>query len=205
MDLLRQHIAASLLLALSYSASHQAQAIDFTPDAVSVWHGKYTDTFLKRKADISNNRLSLRWNWDKDWLDSSNFTLGGYFDLGYSQWRSHLSKADPDTSAGADKIWAVSFSPILRFQYKTESILSPFIDIGGGISYQSEQDIQKKRPTDINMGGHTQFEARAMIGTQVNTSQSFEIAFGMFHYSNANLHPVNEALDFYLFNITLSF
>ncbi|MCL6268776.1 acyloxyacyl hydrolase [Sansalvadorimonas sp. 2012CJ34-2] len=101
--------------------------------------------------------------------------------------------------------WAASFSPVLRLQYKPEATFSSSLDLGVGISYQSEKDIQKKKSTAINIGGHNQFEIRAIVGTRVNTSQSFEITFGLFHYSNTNLHSANEGMDFYVSGVSLPF
>ncbi len=199
-----QSVAASCLIALILPAQN-LYAIDTVPDAITISHGKYTDTFLKRRADLSNTRISVRWDWDADLIESSSVKLDGYFDLGYSQWKSHLSKNASDTSVGADKAWAVSFTPVLRFKPRDSGMVTPFLDIGGGISYQSEENIQKKKPTAINMGGHTQFEARVAVGVRVNTAQPVEASLGFMHYSNANFHSANEALDFYMFNLTWVF
>ena len=168
------------------------QALDLTPDGIAVGYGKY----IKSKADLSNTRVSLQWDWNRDFISSPNWKLGGYFDLAVSNWRSHLSAKDQPSPEGAAKAWAVSFSPVFRFEPETNMMLAPFFDFGVGASWQSKKDIEKKLKSPINMGGHTQFEIRAVAGVRFGTNKQYELSYGWFHYSNANFHPKNEALDF---------
>lgn len=79
----------------------------------------------------------------------------------------------------------------------------PFLDVGVGLSYQSEQDLEKKLRSPINMGGHTQFEIRTMLGIQFGDSKQYELTYGWFHYSNAYLHSQNEGLDFQMLGMTM--
>ncbi len=173
------------------------QALDLKPDGMAVTHGKY----IPNKADISNTRISLKWDWNRDFLESSGWKLGGYFDLGYSRWRSHLSDEDQPSPDGADKAWAASFSPVFRLEPEISSTFVPFLDFGVGVSYQSEKDLEKKLKSPINMGGHTQFEIRTVAGVRFGRLKQFELSYGWFHYSNANLHPQNEGLDFQLLSL----
>ncbi|MCL6270775.1 acyloxyacyl hydrolase [Sansalvadorimonas sp. 2012CJ34-2] len=167
---------------------------DLKPDGITVTHGKY----IPSKADISTTRLSLRWNWNRNLLESSSWKLGGYFDLGYSRWRSHLSEKDQPSPNGADKAWAASFTPVFRLEPESSAMLVPFLDVGVGVSYQSEKDLEKKLKSPINMGGHTQFEIRTVVGARFGDQKQFEFSYGWFHYSNANIHSQNEGLDFQL-------
>ncbi len=178
-----------------------SHGLDLTPDGASASYGKN----LSNKANISNTRMSLRWNWDKDFLpNSSSLRLDGYFDLGFSNWRSHLSAKDQPSPDGAGKAWAVGFSPVFRLQPKSSSSVIPFLDFGVGASYQSEKNLEKKLKSPINMGGHTQFEIRTVAGIQFGAKHQYEVAYGWFHYSNANLHPQNEAIDFQVLSFTLN-
>ena len=191
-------IALAICLAVTAST---ASALELKPDAIAVSYGKYTETFRSDlPANLENTRLSVRWNWDKNWQLSENWNAGGYFDLGYSQWRSRLSRSD-NPSDGAEKVWQVGFSPVLRLNYQMNSLVTPFIDLGAGVSYQSKKDIQKEKPTDLNMGTHFQFELRGMAGLQFDTSLPFEVSAGFMHYSNADLNSDNEGADFFIVNV----
>ena len=187
-------VSSAMVMPLS---GHSMELSDLKPDGVTVTYGEY----IPRKADISNTRLSLRWNWNQDFLESSGWKLGGYFDLGYSRWRSHLSEEDQPSPHGADKAWAASFTPVFRLEPESSSALVPFFDVGVGVSYQSEKDLEKKLKSPINMGGHTQFEIRTVAGVRFGQQKQFELSYGWFHYSNANLHPQNEGLDFQLLSL----
>ena len=172
-----------------------SSALDLVPDGVSVSGGKY----IHSKADLSNVRVAVRWDWGHDFLSSPNWKLDGYFDVGYSQWHSHLSAKDNPSPNAADKAWQVGFSPVFRFTPQSQGSIVPFFDFGVGVSYQSEKDLEKKLKSPINMGGHTQFEIRTVVGVQLGAN--IELAYGWFHYSNANLHPKNEALDFQMLSL----
>ena len=43
-------------------------AYDLTPDGVSVGYGQY----LENKAELDDYRASLRWDWNKTWLEDSD-------------------------------------------------------------------------------------------------------------------------------------
>ena len=187
-------LGASLLF--SPTKSH---ALDLIPDGVTASYGEYAGN----KADLSNTRLSLRWNWNKNLIENDSLTLSGYFDLGYSRWRSHLSAKDQPSPNAADKIWAVGFSPVFRLAPQSSAMVVPFLDAGVGVSYQSEKDIEKKLKSPINMGGHTQFEIRAGAGIMFGESKQYELAYHWFHYSNANIHSQNEGLDFHMLSLSM--
>ena len=189
-------LLASVAIALAPQASF---GLDLVPDGVSLSGGKY----IHSKADLSKARVAIRWDWNQDFLSSPNWKLDGYFDLGYSQWRSHLSAKDNPSPNAAKKAWQVGFSPVFRLSPELGSGIVPFLDFGVGASYQSEKDLEKKLKSPINMGGHTQFEIRTMVGLKFGGRENVELAYGWFHYSNANIHPKNEALDFQVLSLTV--
>ena len=187
---------ASLLLGV---LSGKALSFDLIPDGISISGGKY----LQDKANITKARVAVRWDWEKDFISSSNWTLDGYFDLGYSQWQSRLSANDEPSPTGADKAWQIGFSPVFRLSPQTHYAFAPFLDVGVGLSYQSEKNIEKKLKSPINMGGHTQFEIRTLVGARFGENKNYELSYGWFHYSNAHLHSQNEGLDFQVLGLTL--
>nr|WP_286196549.1 acyloxyacyl hydrolase [Thalassotalea sp. G20_0] len=147
--------------------------------------------------ELDDYRASVRWDWNKAWLeDSDTWRLTGYSDLAINFWISRLGPEDQPSPDGAANVYAISFSPVFRLEHNTSDSMRLFVDAGVGLSYQSKKDIEKKLKSPINMGGHTQFEIRTMIGSRFGGQVQYEVSAGWFHYSNANLHDQNEALDF---------
>ncbi len=177
----------------------KAYSLDRKPDGISLTGGDG----LNKRSELSNFRAAVRWDWDADLLNSRNWRLDGYFDLGYSQWKSRLSREDQPTSDGAKKAWQVSLTPVFRLSPKTDNAIVPFVDFGVGVSYQSKKNLEKESRSPLRMGGHTQFEGRLMVGFQFGDQHDYEIAYGWFHYSNASLHPNNDGLDFQMLSFVM--
>ncbi|WP_257266170.1 acyloxyacyl hydrolase [Endozoicomonas sp. ONNA2] len=170
-----------------------SSADDLTPEGASVGYGHY----LENKAELDDYRASVRWNWNKAWLeDSDTWRLTGYSDLAINFWISRLGPEDQPSPDGAANVYAISFSPVLRLEHNTSDAMRLFVDAGVGLSYQSKKDIEKKLKSPINMGDHTQFEIRTMIGSRFGDQMQYEVSAGWFHYTNAILDNQKEALDF---------
>ena len=182
----------SIALAMAITPA-LSPAYDLTPDGVSVGYGHY----LQNKAELDDYRASLRWDWNKNWLeDSDTWRLTGYSDLAINFWTSRLGPEDQPSPDGESDVYAISFSPVFRLEHNTSDAMHLFVDAGVGLSYQSKKDIEKKLKSPIKMGGHTQFEIRSMVGSRFGDLMQYEVSAGWFHYSNANFHDQNEALDF---------
>ena len=189
----RKQLLLTTLALSPLSLSSSAAAMSLIPDGISLGLGQS----LFKKADLSREGVALRWDWHQDFMATPDWRLSGYFEFGYSQWRSHLSSRDVRSLSAADNAWQVGLIPMFRLMPEQFSAsYTPFFDFGVGLSYQSEQDIEQERLSAINMGGHTQFEIRLMMGVQLGASKQFEISYGWQHYSNAYLHDANEGLDF---------
>lgn len=80
----------SVFLLLMGTLPIRVFAVDLIPDGIGLSGGKY----IFDKANISNARIAARWDWDQDFISHPRWKLDGYFDLGYSQWQSHLSVKD---------------------------------------------------------------------------------------------------------------
>lgn len=167
---------------------------NWKPDFISLASGQFTSPFHDRHADISQYRLAFAWELTEPLWTSSHLVLQSYAELAIGQWRSHLS-----TGSGARVVNQASASPVLRVSgsspFKGE--IWPFFDFGIGASYQTEEDIEQRHPSGINMGGHWQFELRSMVGLGFGQEQSVAISYGWIHYSNAHLYSINEGMDFH--------
>ncbi len=192
--MIKNTLLSSLLCSLSISAAH---AVNLTPDGLTVGLGSSIH-LDNQKADLTAYRTSLIWDWNKPLVTFSSWQLGGYFDLALNYWKSNLGSSDT-RSPGASEITAASFTPVFRLEPISNSGLSVFIDAGVGLSHLSDKDIQQeKQVSAINMGGRSQFETRVMAGVKFGEKQQYEVAYGWYHYSNANLHDINEGIDFQL-------
>ncbi|WP_330924644.1 acyloxyacyl hydrolase [Candidatus Sororendozoicomonas aggregata] len=186
---------AGLLPYLFCASALPVNALDLTPDGVNAGFGK-SFSLNNTKPDLNAYRGSIVWDWGEPLVSFSGLQISGYFDVALNHWKSNLGPSDV-RSVGASQVKSVSFSPVFRLQSSAPHALGFFLDAGVGLSYQSEKDIQQEKThSAVNMGGHTQFEIRLMAGLHFGQRQQYEIAYGWYHYSNANLHDVNEGLDF---------
>ncbi len=195
---MKRAIASLCLSATLLIQTQSAHAEDFVPDSINVSYGQYLDLVSSRSADFTNLRLGITWDWKKGFYQSDNMVLSSYFELAASSWKSNLTASDNPSPDGKDKVTAISFSPVLRMAFLPKASVRPFIDLGVGAAYLSEQDLEKEKKSPINMGGHSQFEIRVMAGIEFGSKQQFELSYGWFHYSNAGLHSMNESIDFHL-------
>lgn len=174
------------------------------PDGVTVDYGE--SIFLK--SEFTSGRIAARWNWDKDFIESPHVKLTGYTELGYSDWSSDFPWNRVTSPRGVDALWQVGLSPVMRLETRQSWWgFTPFWDLGGGISYQSETELKdtahppttsSTHTTDPNirsldMGGHVLFELRTTVGLRF---KNVELAYGWFHYSNANIYDMNDGMDF---------
>ena len=177
-------------------------AFSLLPDGVTVSYGKYFSLANDRVAKYDNTRIGLNWHINESLYQQGNFSVNGYFELAGSSWKSRLE--NPDAPAYVkDEAWAVSFSPVIRLTSAAPiwGSASPLLDIGVGAAWLSEQDLQQDHISGINLGGHLQFELRLLAGFSFGDRQQYDIRYGWFHYSNANLYKINEAIDFHTINL----
>ena len=192
-----------LVFALTTGVSHA----DWQPDRVSFSYGQFISPLADRHAEIDQYRLGLVWKLSDELWSSDSLLIQSYAELALGQWKSRLNATEDSRRIGADSVKQMSLSPVLRFT-STSPLLgetSPFLDLGVGVSYQSEEDIEQQHLSGINMGGHWQFETRAMIGLSLGEGSPFEVSYGWMHYSNANLNDENEGLDFQTLQMTYLF
>lgn len=187
------------------TSSAIANTSPWLPDGISYGYGYHI--FDNHDPNIRQSRLGLRWQWEHDFLASFAWRLNGYFELGLGQWLSLLPEQQRPIPQAADQITQISFTPVFRLTPEFAVVpqwqhnMIPFIDVGLGISYQSEQDMDKNCYYHINMGGSLQAEFRMQVGVQL--FQRIEFSYGWFHYSNAELYSINEGMDFQNLSLTL--
>ena len=186
-----------MLLIAFFSANLRA---DWTPDRINLAYGQFFSPLANRQAELDQYRLGINWDLTQALWASSHLLLHSQVELGFSQWRSTLS--NDSWRFGAKKARQISLSPVLRLTGSHST--SPYLDMGLGVSYQSETDLEQKHSSGINMGGNWQFEIRLMLGINLGATP-FSLSYGWLHYSNANLASINEGLDFQTLQLTYRF
>ena len=180
---------------------------DWQPDRLSFAYGQFFSPFSSRHAEIDQYRLGLAWQLSDELWSSDSLLIQSYAELALGQWKSRLNATEDSRRIGADSVQQISLSPVFRLTSTGPLLgeISPFLDFGVGVSYQSEEDIEQQDLSGINMGGHWQFETRAMIGMSLGENSPMEVSYGWMHYSNAYLHEANEGLDFQTLQMTFFF
>ena len=190
----------SLVSVLLFFSVPSVFAINLKPDGMSASYGQYLPVVSGREASYHNYRLSLVWDWEQNVYQSDSVNFGGYFELAGGVWKSRLSSSDNLSPEGKKKANIISLSPVFRISSVKPNIGSmvPFIDLGAGVAWLSETDLEKKKKSPINMGGHWQFELRLMAGVLFGDKQQYEMRYGWLHYSNAHINALNESIDFHV-------
>ncbi|MBO9496151.1 acyloxyacyl hydrolase [Thalassotalea sp. G20_0] len=180
---------------------------DWQPDKITLAFGQFIAPFDDRQADINQYRLALAWDLSDSLWTSESLLLQSYAELALGNWKSTLNPMRNSYRVGADSVKQISFSPVFRFTGNGLLIgqTSPFLDLGVGVSYQSEKDIEQQDFSGINMGRRWQFETRAMVGLTLGEGNPFEVSYGWMHYSNADLKDDNEGLDFQTLQLAYRF
>ncbi len=89
---------ALVVLALAFPAAASAVG------GVSLEYGKSDSS----NASVRLYRVGLQWDWNKKWLDTGNWHLGGYWDLNLGFWENN-SVAKTNSS-----IIDIGLTPVFR-------------------------------------------------------------------------------------------
>lgn len=125
-------------------------------------------------------RIAVNQDWDAQWFNSSVGYLSGYWSLAYTHWEK--GRYDKNVSS-------LSFSPVLTYNFYTDSGIVPFIEAGIGIAAFS-----KTKVGDRNLGSSFNFEDRFGFGVQFGVHT---VGARVIHYSNAGIKRPNEGIESY--------
>ncbi|WP_207063977.1 acyloxyacyl hydrolase [Motiliproteus sp. SC1-56] len=142
--------------------------------------------------DANFYRLAFRHPWERRWFTAGNWFLAARFELAFIHVETN-HKALPSPGS-AEHLEALALTPLLRYQRRPYANgLAPFVELGIGFSYFSEEQLEDDTHSGKNFGGHFQFEDKLAAG--VRAGKHLEAAIGFFHYSNADTNPPNEGFD----------
>ncbi|MGI9276575.1 MAG: acyloxyacyl hydrolase [Endozoicomonas sp.] len=176
-----------------------AQALDLTPDGISLAYGEDIDTGVV----MTDTRISLRWNWDHGFFQLQNWDATGYIDVSASFLKSN---ANPEKVLithlpSSDKAEVYAVSPVFRFISTGYHDIQPFIDLGIGGAWFSDYHLEREGNTRQRLGGRGQFEIRAGGGILLGPEKNLELGYRIIHYSNASIHDINMGLNFHMLTL----
>jgi lipid A 3-O-deacylase len=169
-------VLGALLLGLAAPAA-AVDGVSFSggPDAAS-------------NASVDLYRIGVQWDWNKRWLETGNWHLGGYWDLQAGYWDN---ASDGKTNSG---LWELAFTPVLRVQQSQWSAFSPYLELGVGAHLLSETSVspQRRFSTAFQFGSH------AGVGARFGQKNAFELGDRYQHLSNASIKDPNNGINFHV-------
>lgn len=82
-----------------------------------------------------------------------------------------------------------SVSPILRYYFRIHDSISPFVNLGIGLSYLTRTHIDSQ-----NLGEHFAFQDQLGFGTSFGKNKQLSLILSALHYSNGSLCRMNAGI-----------
>lgn len=176
-------LGGALALAMAAANAPAADGIAFSAGRA----GKGDET------DIA--KLSLVWNWQKQWAAGRDWVVGGYWEASFGIWSG-------DSTAGGNKdVAAVEFKPVFRLREATPAGVSPYAEFGIGLALLSDSRIHARK----DMGSDYHFASHIGLGLRFGEKGRFELGYRFEHYSNAGIERPNPGIDFHLVRLQYHF
>ena len=142
---------------------------------------------------IRTGRVALQWDWTSRWLQSTNWHLGGYWDVALGYWHRN------DTGPGQhDDLFDFGLTPVLRLQPNGRS--GPYVEAGVGLHLLSRTSIgDKQMSTALQFGNHIG------VGYRFGAKGSYEVGYRFQHISNAGLKKPNPGINFHQLRVQYHF
>jgi len=129
-------------------------------------------------------------------------------DFGWRWFESDVGYISPNLEAGAgffreegsSDVYGFEALPLLIYVFKTDFALQPYLEGGAGGVYLTEETIEGN-----NLGGHLQFADILGLGCRFGRQRQHSLGARYVHYSNADLHSVNDGIDYVLLRYGFSF
>ena len=160
-------------------------------DGVSFEYGKSNSS----NADVKLYRVGLQWDWQKKWLDTGNWHLGGYWDLNLGLWDNN-SAAKTHSS-----ITDIGLTPVFRFQQNNPSGLSPYAEVGIGLHLLSATSVSPER----KFGSSFQFGDHLGAGLRFGDKGRYDLGYRYQHLSNGGIKDPNQGINFHQLRLQYRF
>ncbi|MBS0290233.1 MAG: acyloxyacyl hydrolase [Proteobacteria bacterium] len=151
--------------------------------------------------DIKPYRLAVSWDFGPIWHEEAMWGLNAAWESSVAIWdgpqRPTLS---PDR---AIKLNAFTSGPMFRWQRQqsfTRNHIIPYTELGVGLSWLSETEIQGRV-----LSLHFQFEDKVGFGFRFGKHPQFDIAMRAYHYSNCSIKRPNSGVNLAMASIGVWF
>lgn len=142
--------------------------------AIEVGRGNATDM----------GRISLIYQWDRQWFADGDWVLAGYWEASLGRWKSD--------STGGEGIWDIGFTPVFRLQPKAGNGFRPYAEGAVGAHLISDTHVDDGR----DMGTAFQFGSHVGVGLVFGNKGQFDLGYRFQHLSNADLKSPNPGINF---------
>jgi len=165
---------AAALFALCFisSAARAQEPSPFASDGVSFEAGNGNGAEMWR--------IGVTRKWQKRWLETGNWHLGGYWELQYGEWY------------GGNTIHDFGFTPVWRFQQTERSSFSPYVEAAIGFHLIQPVRLSESRgfSTSFQFGDHVG------AGVRFGERQKFDLGMRFQHLSNGGIKEPNNGINF---------
>jgi len=151
-------------------------------DGMSFEYGQSDST----NADVNLYRIGLQWDWQKKWLDTGNWHVGGYWDLNLGYW-DNSSPAKTNSS-----LTDIGLTPVFRFQQNNPGSIAPYVEAGIGFHFLSATSVSQER----KFGSSFQFGDHVGVGVRFGEKGRYDIGYRYQHLSNAGIKDPNQGINF---------
>ena len=133
-------------------------------------------------ADMA--RVALQWDWNKRWLQSRDWHVGGYWDLGLGHWwwRGGAPGENKD-------ITELGLTPVFRVQQN--NLRGLFGEAAIGFHLMSKTTLGDK-----GFGTSFQFGELLGIGYRFGDQGRYELSLRFQHLSNGSIKQPNNGINF---------
>lgn len=131
-------------------------------------------------------RVGLQWDFDQTWFNEGDGLVAGFWEANIGTWRGN-------SAAGSNRtITDIGITPVFRFQQKTPTGFSPYLEGAIGFHLLSTSTVHAKR----ELGSTFQFGDHIGFGARFGEKQQFDLGFRLQHLSNGGIKMPNHGINF---------
>ena len=147
------------------------------------------------EEDTDRGGLALQWEWDKKWLATGNWYLGGYWEASFSYWDGEEGRS------GTGSLAEAGFTPVFRVQSRDPLYgLWPYVEAAVGIHLMTEEELGDK---DFSIP--FAFASHGGAGVRFGPKGRLDLGYRYQHLSNAGLGDSNPGINFHLVRLAYHF
>lgn len=130
-------------------------------------------------------RAGAQWQWDKQWLQSTNRHVGGYWDLTLARWQGTRFE---DVPGRHQNITAIGLTPVLRWQGNSRR--GWYLEGGIGVHYLS--DLYDNNGDQLSTG----WQFGDHLGLGYVFQNKMDLSVKIQHFSNGSFKKPNDGVNF---------